>query len=315
MHIRPAISSDLPKIIQVLKASLGEEDLPLSEEIWNFKHVENPFGKSLILIAEDRGHIAGVRAFMKWEWVYNGISYKTYRAVDTATHPQFQGRGIFKKLTLEALRLGMDNLENFVFNTPNDQSRPGYLKMGWKQVGKIQVALHPAFNSFLKISPVSSVYEIKKTSSPNEIEDLCSRWNDNRRKDGKLFTPKSADYLSWRFENNPLQQYEVASTSKYYLSGYIKKRNMVKELRIAECIFTDKEDLKLIKKLIHKWSSKFGAQIITYSPKFLDLGPISYKGALGPILTFRELELSQREINLLQQEKNWNYSIGDLELF
>jgi len=24
----------------------------------------------------------------------------------------------------------------FVFNTPNDQSRPGYLKMGWKQVGR-----------------------------------------------------------------------------------------------------------------------------------------------------------------------------------
>ncbi len=28
-----------------------------------------------------------------------------------------------------------------VFNTPNDQSRPGYLKMGWSEVGRVPVAV------------------------------------------------------------------------------------------------------------------------------------------------------------------------------
>ena len=65
------------------------------------------------------------------------------RAVDTATHPEYQGRGIFTRLTHAAL----DELERegvaFVFNTPNDQSRPGYLKMGWDVVGRLPVLVRP----------------------------------------------------------------------------------------------------------------------------------------------------------------------------
>ena len=29
----------------------------------------------------------------------------------------------------------------FVFNTPNDKSRPGYLKMGWHEVGRVPVSI------------------------------------------------------------------------------------------------------------------------------------------------------------------------------
>ena len=32
---------------------------------------------------------------------------------------------------------------DFVFNTPNDKSRPGYLKMGWREVGRLPVAVRP----------------------------------------------------------------------------------------------------------------------------------------------------------------------------
>ena len=28
-----------------------------------------------------------------------------------------------------------------VLNTPNDKSRPGYLRMGWQQVGKVPVSV------------------------------------------------------------------------------------------------------------------------------------------------------------------------------
>ena len=31
----------------------------------------------------------------------------------------------------------------FVFNTPNDQSRPGYLRMGWRDVGRVPAAFRP----------------------------------------------------------------------------------------------------------------------------------------------------------------------------
>ena len=58
------------------------------------------------------------------------------RAVDTATHPDYQGRGIFRLLTLAGVEAMTAEGVQFVFNTPNDQSRPGYLKMGWLRVGR-----------------------------------------------------------------------------------------------------------------------------------------------------------------------------------
>lgn len=316
MIIREAKEVDIPEIVEVLKVSLGEQDLPLSEEIWNYKHNSNPFGRSLVLVAEEDGIIAGVRAFMSWKWQYINKTYATYRAVDTATHPDFQGKGIFKMLTLEAVKKGKELSQNFVFNTPNDQSRPGYLKMGWQQVGKIQVAVRPAFNSFWKLQDSTLNYQTTISASPSEISRICTSWNTKLAINQRLFTPKSAEFLAWRYENNPLQQYEVLSTPNLYIAAYIKKRKNIKELRIAECIFNeDSNSIKEVRQIINKWSSKFGAQLITWSPKVLTLNTISYQGALGPILTVRELNLDERDINFLLVNDNWNYSIGDLELF
>ena len=94
-------------------------------------------------VAEADGRIAGFRTFLRWEFATAGTILRTVRAVDTATDPDFQGRGIFTTLTLAAIEeLRADGVD-FVFNTPNDQSRPGYLKMGWRVVGRLPIALRP----------------------------------------------------------------------------------------------------------------------------------------------------------------------------
>lgn len=313
MNIRKATQEDISEIIEVLKASMGEADLPLSEEIWRYKHFKNPFGPSPVFVAEEEGRIAGVRAFMQWTWQRKGEVYSAYRAVDTATHPDFQGRGIFKKLTLKAVESGVNNNYNFVFNTPNEKSRPGYLKMGWIKTGKVKVALKPSFNFFFNEPSVS--YEVEK-KFPSSINLLCENWNHQLRVEGKLFTPKTEGFLEWRYEKNPLQQYEIYSGSSFYLAGYIKRRGRIRELRIAECITTDNNEVQgEIRNVIRQWSKKFSVQVISYSPDiFLSL-PLSVKGKFGPVLTLRKLNLSASDYGDLGEVENWKYSLGDLELF
>lgn len=68
MQIREATQNDIPAILDVLRASLGEISSKKTEKIWRYKHLENPFGKSLVLIAEEDGQVIGVRAFMHWQW-------------------------------------------------------------------------------------------------------------------------------------------------------------------------------------------------------------------------------------------------------
>lgn len=314
MIIREASEEDIPEIVKVLKLSLGEQDLPLSESIWKFKHVENPFGRSLVFVAEEDNNIVGVRAFMRWQWRLGDKIYQAFRAVDTATHPSHQGKGIFKKLTLKAVKVAKENGDNFIFNTPNDQSRPGYLKMGWKQVDKLEVALKPAYHSFWKFIDGTAEYSINIQCSLTETDQLCNEWNDKFVKHETLITPKSAKFLSWRYEKNPLQQYEIYSKNGLYLAAYIKRRKGLKELRISECIYNENSKSE-ITKIVKSFSIKFGAHFISYSPELLKLKWNLVSSNIGPILTLKDLNLDEEEKLQFKEINYWSYSLGDLELF
>ncbi|MDT0649632.1 GNAT family N-acetyltransferase [Autumnicola edwardsiae] len=315
MEIRKAEEKDIPGIIQVLKASLGETDLPVSEDVWRYKHVANPFGPSIVLVAEEANKIVGVRAFMRWQWQLQATSYCALRAVDTATHPNFQGKGIFKKLTLKALEEAEKNGDNFVFNTPNEQSRPGYLKMGWEQVDNVEVGLRPAFNSFWKLGRIELAYNQEIITTEEKIENLCERWNTKLAHEKKLFTPKSREYLYWRYEKNQLQSYEVYAEENIYLAAYVKRRGKLRELRVAECIYLNSAaEVAKIKRIIRKMSWRFGVQFCSFSPELLSLN-FTNKGKFGPMLTFREIYIEKNLKGKLLQIENWNSSIGDLELF
>jgi GNAT superfamily N-acetyltransferase len=217
MIVREAKQEDIDSIIILLQASLGESLLKKSAEIWNFKHVINPFGESTVLLAEENNELIGVRAFMTWRWQIGNQIWNAYRAVDTATHPNHQGKGIFKKLTLQALEEIQQKRDCFVFNTPNDQSRPGYLKMGWQEVGKIKVALVPIFFYALPFLFYKKKY--KSSITTLELETLCEIHNQNLVAKNVLFTPKSAQYLKWRYEENPLQDYIIFATPECRLGN------------------------------------------------------------------------------------------------
>ncbi|MCM8570480.1 GNAT family N-acetyltransferase [Gramella jeungdoensis] len=315
MIIREANSNDIPEIVKVLKASLGVDDLPLSEKIWSFKHIVNPFGASLVLVAEEDKRIVGVRAFMRWEWKKNNKVYKALRAVDTATLPEYQGRGIFKKLTLKAVEVAKVHGNNFIFNTPNEQSRPGYLKMGWKVVGKVNVALKPSISSFFSSVNKTDDYKIN-IHSEESIKELCDKWNEKWEGEDKLFTPKSREFLEWRYEKNPLRKYDVLATDDFYIASYIKKRKAIREFRISECIYRNETLVHSdLNKVLKRLAQRLGAHVISFAPEILPLDGLLIKGGYGPILTVRELNLMEPEFSCLLEIRNWNNSIGDLELF
>ena len=315
MEIKRALFSDIPRIVSLLKASLGDE-LPVSEEIWKYKHMGNTFGESIVLLAEENGKLAGVRAFMRWKWQKGEKIYSCLRAVDTATHPDFRGRGIFKQLTLKAVEIAKNAGDHFVFNTPNDQSRPGYLKMGWRPAGQIQVCLKPALGSFWKIWKNGKKYTSSGKKELATVENLLEEWNNVLVGRNEFFTPKSAEYLHWRYEVNPLQEYQIHVAKDLFIAGCVRKKKGLKELRIVELIFSEKNPKQAtIKGVLKEWSNKFGVQVISYAPKLFKFNKPVIQGAFGPILTVRELNLLPEERELPFNVDHWSYVLGDLELF
>ena len=313
MEIREGTEQDIPAILEVLRASLGETSSQKTEEVWRFKHVDNPFGKSLVLLAVEDGQVIGVRAFMRWKWQRGKEQYSAFRAVDTATHPDHQGKGVFKKLTLKALEIGKERGDNFVFNTPNSQSKPGYLKMGWKEVDKLKTSIRPVNPFFWKSA--NGITSYPKTWNDNKGFEFLNDHNKRLSEEGYLFTPKDADYLKWRFAENPLQDYHVLATPNLFLAAYVKKQGRFRELRVSEIIRSSKISNGALKKELKSWGRKYGVHFISFSPisdvKFFT----AVSGKFGPVLTFRNMGVSVEEEKEFLNINSWAYSLGDLELF
>ena len=311
MNIRKASDSDIPAIIQLLKVSLGESLIPKSEALWNWKHVQNPFGKSPVLLDEENGEILGVRAFLMWEFFQNGKIFKSCRAVDTATHPEHQGKGIFKKLTMALIEEIKKNGMVAVFNTPNSKSTPGYLKMGWEKWGNLPLKLDFHVGKKRK--------GIQMQSDWTAISDLIEEIESAPQTELSLGTRLVKGYLNWRYKDSPLFPYHYLSDGENYLLIYrIKEGKMGREFRICDFYFltelspSQKKELnKSLAVKIRESGSRFSSfSGLKYSQqKNLDMGILPVI-KIGPLVTVRQVQEDFYPLN-----QDWSWSLGDLEVF
>jgi N-acetylglutamate synthase-like GNAT family acetyltransferase len=319
MIVRKATENDIPAIVALLKTSLGESLMPKSEGYWRWKHIDNPFGPSPVLLAEDDGKIVGVRAFMTWQWEHNGDILRAVRAVDTATDPNHQGKGIFKKLTLAMVDECKLNGVHFIFNTPNTQSRPGYLKMGWEDAGRVPVQMTPIrILGMLKAalgnpSPVASA-EVSNLLNDPAIDELIVSDKIHRRKIGTAYTTA---YLKWRYLDVPVVKYigfrYTNGTERTCVIGRIKPSRLGNEFRITDFFSSEATISSGSWKELKRFATQAGADYLTSSGLAGERLSFGMTLKQGPITTIRNLNL--RDNSQLSGFNHWAPSLGDLELF
>lgn len=206
--IRPYEDVDEGPVLDLLAASLGKTVDDRYRGFFRWKHLENPFGRSFMWVGELEGRIVGFRSFLRWLFVDpGGEPVEAVRAVDTATHPDAQGMGIFRTLTLHGLEEMRPAGISFVFNTPNDQSRPGYLKMGWRIEGRVPVEVRPR--------SLPSLWRMARARQPAEPWSLPTDEGEpieavaeharlpTRAPKGRLVTNRTPAFVRWRYAGCP----------------------------------------------------------------------------------------------------------------
>lgn len=206
-------NKDVPEIVALLRLGLNSRH---SEAGFLWKHYNNPFGKSQGLIAEDGELIVGVRLFMQWQFQRSGKIVKALRPVDTVTRPSYRGKGIFKKLTLEGLDKFGDQYE-LIFNTPNKNSRAGYLKMGWKDFNR---------SSHFSLAFVVPLLQEKGTVKDVHVEDIDTC--EDHSKAQFWTTARRKEYLRWRYSKDKysVYRYSVEEESVYFIYRKEKRRQI-----------------------------------------------------------------------------------------
>jgi GNAT superfamily N-acetyltransferase len=335
LDTRPATDGDQPAVLALLQASLGWVPDDAYERFFVWKHRQSPFGPSPAWVAVDPAagdRVVGFRTFMRWEFARDGApgrAVRAVRAVDTATHPDYQGRGVFTALT----RAALDDLRGdgvaFVFNTPNDKSRPGYLKMGWRLVGRLPVAARPR-------SPVSLIRVARARTAADKWSaetgagvpaaealgdrEAVARWLKSAdaagTTPGVLHTRRTPEYLAWRYGFDALR-YRALPVGGAEGDGEdglvifrLRRRGEALEAAVCEELFPPDPALRqrALRQVVRQTGADHAVLIGSARPTH---GLLPVPGQ-GPTLVWRAVADDE---SAFPGPDRWSLSLGDVELF
>ena len=247
VHVRPYDDADEGEVVELLRTALGPGPTgDRTARFFRWKHLENPFGRSCMLVATAGERIVGFRALLRWRFSAGGREVRAVRAVDTATHPAFQGRGVFSTLTRAALDAVRGDTD-LVFNTPNDRSGPGYLKLGWREVGRLPVSIRvqrpfrfargaARFRS--GAGPARPHPDVRADRAANVLaDDSLSALLDAAPDPGGLSTPRTLSYLRWRYAGVPDLDYRAIRSDRDGLALFrVRPRGPLWEATLTEAV-------------------------------------------------------------------------------
>lgn len=321
--IRAAEPGDDPAVIPMLRAALKKSDDPHYEAFLHWKHRENAFGVSPAWVALHEGRVVGYRTFLRWRFLTGegkpakDKTVRAVRAVDTATDPEYQGLGIFRTLTLRGvaeLTLAGDGI---VFNTPNDSSRPGYLKMGWSVARRLPVGVLPAGPRSLARMVTSRVPAALWSEETSVGLSAREAFTDRplagallRHAPEKGFrTDRTPEYLAWRTSFAPLNYRVLLASDADPAEGGIvfrlRRRGDTVEAAVIEQLVPDwPTGAGLVRRMLKLTGADYAIGLRT--GPHAGLVPLPKQ---GPLLTTRPLASAPPEPSA------WALTLGDVELF
>ncbi len=318
LEIRSARAEDEPSVVRLLRRSLGWRAEDPDEAFFAWKHRENPFGTSPAWVALHEGRVVGYRTFLRWEFLDgDGRVVRAVRAVDTATDPDYQGMGIFRRLTLQAVSEMTLTGERIVFNTPNDQSRPGYLKMGWSLVRRLPVGVLPsgprAMATMVTSRVPAALWSEETTAGLDASEalsdpDVAAAILTHAPVTG-FRTHRTPEYLAWRTSFWPLRYRLLLASDHDPAEGGVvfrlRRRGDAVEAAVVEQLVPDRRTgARLVARVLRESGADYAIGLRT-GPS---AGLVPLPGQ-GPLLTTRPLAGSP------PSPGEWALTLGDVELF
>jgi hypothetical protein len=201
---------------------------------------------------------------------------------------------------------------DFVFNTPNNKSRAGYLRMGWSDQGRLPTRI--ALGSPRGVTRLLHARTAAEKWShdcdagdhvESAIEDLVDLSDTIPWTDG-LRTTRTADHFSWRYGFEPLH-YRVLRADEGAAIVRLRRRGSATEAVLAELLAPDR---RTAQRLVRSARKLPGVDYV------LALGRPAHPATrmvpipgLGPHLTVRDLSSPAPTAD------RFRFTLGDIELF
>ena len=316
-------------MLELLRRSLGPGPAGVrTAAFFRWKHLANPFGRSPIHVAVGEGGIVAVRAFLRWRFAAGTRRVRALRPVDTATAPQARGRGVFTRLTTHALAAESGEFD-LVFNTPNDVSLGGYLKLGWSLVGRVPIRVRPTRPiRFVRSRPWQRDDETSFAVAPAVVRAeraadvvaqiprhlIVSAPGD----DVRLRTDRTSAYLEWRYADAPLGYHAVVDRTGATVVFRVRPRGRSLEATVAE-VFVEPGDVGATRRLLRAVEDASSADHLSLAPAAGStlqraIARTSVRAPGGITLVARPADATAAPVDPLALS-SWALELGDLEVF
>lgn len=281
----------------------------INSEFFKWKHNlsglinKEPF---IYLVFNKTGNLIGANSFFKSEFKQGSKTYNAIQSGDTMVHMDYRGKGIFKKI----IKFAMVDLKNygfdFIFGFANNNSHPGFMKLGFKSMYKVNNHLkilnykqifqnklrHIPFaglmggsiDSLKKIASSSSKYSVIMTTDiTNEMASYISSNRGNN-----LGQIKDEALLNWKYINNPNSNYEMLTIKNDSLIEGIFivriEKDTMKSVTVMEYFIKNNDDAhKILRAVIQYYRNKNMGYLRSW-----EIGSSVYKDALSKNHTIRK---------------------------
>lgn len=321
----------------MLRQSLGDgRAFDRSVAFWRWKHFENPFGPSLLMVAVN-GEILGLRAFMRWQFWAGDHAVTAVRAVDTATHPAHRRSGVFSRLTGLSVEQARAEGVDLIFNTPNPVSLAGYLKLGWTFLGRPRPLVRILRPARVARALLGLGGQQDADAPPPRVQlppaEVLLSWtesvasllveNDRLWADG-IRTARTVPFLKWRYCTAPSLQYHAcwfgSALSPAVAIVRPGHRRGLREIVVSEIFMRGgavTEAAAMLRTLAEAVDADY---LVAHAPSGSPHESVLRRAGflpvprMGPNFAVRPLSLSAAGADAGRWAR-WRLSLGDLEVF
>lgn len=191
----------------------------ITEEFWKWRY--NVFGKPIVGLLWDEKKLIGHYMLSPIPMKINDHLENALLAMSVMIDPDYQGKGIyFGPLAKFTYNNAIKEGYNLLFAFPNEKSyKIHFGPLGWKDFGRIteykkQITKVHSFKEF-------SEYKVEPLKKFND--EINKIWN-KYQNEYHIITPRTSDFLNWRFLKHPKFPYENYQSYEYF--PFIIKRNM-----------------------------------------------------------------------------------------
>lgn len=226
VRIRPYTVADKKAVREVLEMAYGARvDPEPVYDWWSMGYLPDSTG---YMVADSDGRVVGAQPMDLFAYVDGTTEMLGGLLTGVAVHPNFGRKGIFTALVAaceaEAWRRGAA----FVTTMPNDLSRPGFLKMGYVDLGQRRLlvrllrpgalgAIHIPLLGYLAGGCAGAVQSLVARPAPmsgvtvREVSGPADSWTRlferNPVQHPGLWLKRNARWLEWRYAQMPFRRY------------------------------------------------------------------------------------------------------------